>query len=392
MAVVYLIIATILLVLTVTAIRPPLTHRPAALRPPWFPVMVVTEVAPLLSLLSLLFVAIGLPLGVFGGTLGRVTSTFLILSWLALGWMIGVSLGTSRAVKRTLRTASDRRRRISMRELILPDPYRIPDGVQVTEGIAYADGLMLDIYRATTVQVAPVPAIVQIHGGSWGGGTRRQQARPLLHTMAKRGWVSVAIDYPLVPEATFPENVVAIHRAIAWLRDNAVEFGVDPEAIYITGGSSGAHLASLAALTSGQPRWGMQPSSPMIAGAVVFYGVYDLLDRHNVRDDWPVIRLALMKADPTDEPQRFIEASPIDQVHEAAPPFLIIHGKNDSLVPYATSEYFAEALRGVSTNRVDLVLLPGASHAFDAFPSIRTQILASHVADHLDALESQRPT
>jgi acetyl esterase/lipase len=389
-AVTYLIVAAILVVLTVTAIRPPLTHRSAAVRPPWFPVMVVTEVAPLLTVVTCVLIALGMVLGVFSGSLGKVTASFLVVSLVALGWIIGVSLRTTSAVRRSLPTEPAHRPRVSVVQLLRPDPYRIPAGVRVDEGIEYADGLLLDMYRSTIEPVGSVPAIVQIHGGSWGGGNRRQQARPLLHSMAARGWASIAIDYPLVPDATFPENIRAIHLATAWISDNAPQLGVDPEAIYITGGSSGAHLASLAALTTGQSRWGMPARSPMIAGAVVLYGVYDLLDRHDIRDEWPVIPLALMKADPTKEPQRFIDASPIDQVHEAAPPFLIIHGKNDSLVPYATSEYFAEALESVSRNPVDLVLLPGASHAFDAIPSIRTQILASHVGDYLDRLVSMR--
>jgi acetyl esterase/lipase len=125
---------------------------------------------------------------------------------------------------------------------------------------------------------------------------------------------------------------------------------------------------------------------PPVAGAVVFYGVFDLLNRSEIRDDWPIIPEGLIKADPKVDPQKFEVASPIDWVHRDAPPFVIVHGRQDSLVPCAESSLFASALAEVSRNPVDLVLLRGASHSFDSVPSVRTQQVVAAVGDWLDDL------
>jgi dipeptidyl aminopeptidase/acylaminoacyl peptidase len=76
-------------------------------------------------------------------------------------------------------------------------------------------------------------------------------------------------------------------------------------------------------------------------------------------------------------------------VHREAPPFIIIHGRNDSLVPFAESSLFAAALREVSENSVDLVLLKGATHSFDSIPSVRTQHVVKALAERLDGLVYQ---
>jgi len=143
----------------------------------------------------------------------------------------------------------------------------------------------------------------------------------------------------------------------------------------------------LAALTDTRSDWTTRrESDPPVAGAVTFYGVFDLLNRHGIRDEWPIVADGLIKADPKKEPLKFREASPIDRVHADAPPFVIIHGFHDSLVPYAESQLFAAALEEASDSPVDLVLLRGASHSFDAIPSIRTQKVVASIADHLDRL------
>jgi acetyl esterase/lipase len=251
-------------------------------------------------------------------------------------------------------------------------------------------GQALDVYRSGTIVTDGSPVLIQIHGGSWSGGNRKQQARPLMHAMALRGWVVISIDYPLVPEATFPEPIIAVHNAIGWVRSRTEDLGIDPAHIYVTGGSSGAHLAALAALTDTHSEWTTRrETDPPIAGAIVLYGVFDLLNRHRIRDDWPIVSEGLIKADPRVDPTAFQVASPVDRVHREAPPFIIIHGRNDSLVPFAESSLFAAALREVSENSVDLVLLKGATHSFDSIPSVRTQHVVKALAERLDGLVYQ---
>jgi len=268
------------------------------------------------------------------------------------------------------------------------NPYLLPRSVLRIENIEYAPGLALDIYRERAHDRAPSPTLVHIHGGGWHGGNRRQQGRPLIHHMAAQGWVCAAVDYPLVPAATFPDQLVALKRALAWLRSEGLEYGVDPERIFLTGGSAGAHLASLTALTAGRHDYqpGFEETDTSVSGAVSLYGTYDFLNRNRTRDPWPVIPRGVMKSSPIDDEDRYREASPLDQVHAAAPPFFVIHGSHDSLVSAAESRQFVDALKGISAASVVHAEIPGATHAFDIVPSLRTQLTVAGVAHFLGTL------
>ena len=102
---------------------------------------------------------------------------------------------------------------------------------------------------------------------------------PLLTHLAANGWVGFSIDYRLSPRATFPDHLVDVKRAIAWVREHADTYAVDPSFIAITGGSAGATLATLAALTPGdaalQP--GFEHADTSVAVFVALYGLYGAL-------------------------------------------------------------------------------------------------------------------
>ncbi|MCA9718540.1 MAG: alpha/beta hydrolase, partial [Myxococcales bacterium] len=96
----------------------------------------------------------------------------------------------------------------------------------------------LDIYRRRgSLERAPV--LIQVHGGGWVIGNKRQQGVPLMLHMAAQGWICVSTNYRLSPSATFPDHIIDIKRAIAWVREHIAEYGGDPEFIVITGGSAG---------------------------------------------------------------------------------------------------------------------------------------------------------
>jgi acetyl esterase/lipase len=161
--------------------------------------------------------------------------------------------------------------------------------------------------------------------------------------------------------------------------------------VAISGGSSGAHLAALAALTANdlglQP--GFEQADTSVVACVPFYGIYDLLVRNPTRYDWPFIAQVVMKTRASDNPALYALGSPIDQVHSGAPPFFVLHGEFDSVVLPAESEHFVAALRnaGVDT-RYHQVL--GAQHGFDAVASLRTRAVAEMCTDWLEAKVANR--
>jgi acetyl esterase/lipase len=233
-----------------------------------------------------------------------------------------------------------------------------------------------------------------VHGGAWVIGTKDQQGRPLMLEMARRGWVCVAPNYRLSPRATWPDHIVDVKRAVAWIRDNVAEYGGDPRFVVVTGGSAGGHLAALAALTPNEPEFqpGFEDVDTSLQGCVPYYGVYDLENETGTRSakqrhDTLMTRLVMK----TRDPETFRKASPVARVHADAPPFFVIHGRNDTLVPVQEARLLVERLRATTQSTVLYLELPGTQHAFDVFPSVRSDGVVRAVARFLEALRATSP-
>ena len=168
---------------------------------------------------------------------------------------------------------------------------------------------------------------------------------------------------------------VAIKQAIAWTREHIADYGGDPSFIAITGGSAGGHLAALAALTAGDAEWqpGFEAADTSVQACVPFYGVYDLANTLGTRAGRDRLRFFLARTFfKSTDPAVAESATPLLKVGADAPPFFVIHGAHDSLVPVAEARAFVERLRAVSRQPVVYAELPGAQHAFDVFHSIRS--------------------
>ncbi|WP_072691061.1 alpha/beta hydrolase [Rhodococcus marinonascens] len=260
----------------------------------------------------------------------------------------------------------------------LLNPFWIRDkAVTRVRDIAYLPGgrrTRLDIYHRQDVPEKS-PVLLQIHGGGWVIGSKNQQGLPLMLEMASRGWVCAAVNYPLSPKAKWPAHLIAIKQALAWLRENVEEYGGDPGFIAVTGGSAGGHLAAMVALTAGDRRFqpGFEDVDTSVQACVPYYGVYDIAGDTGIKGG---LRSGLMPIVLGKRRARFPDdyraASPFGHLRADAPPFFVIHGTNDSLVPVAEARIFVDELRQVSDNPVAYAELRGAQHAFDIFPSIRS--------------------
>ena len=268
-------------------------------------------------------------------------------------------------------------------------PFRFADrNVHCTRDVEYVPGggprRSLDVY-APRAGARDAPVLLQIHGGGWVISNKRHQALPLMHHLAARGWVCVAANYRLSPRATFPDHLVDLKQALRWIRENIAGFGGDPDFVVATGGSAGGHLSSLVALTANDPEYqpGFEEVDTSVRACVPFYGVYDFTNRygHQHHDGMEIfLENVVMKKSLAEEPEAFEKASPIHRVHGGAPPFFIIHGTHDSLVPIAEAREFARILRETSQAPLVFAELPSAQHAFEVFHSLRT----SHVVQGVD--------
>jgi acetyl esterase/lipase len=246
----------------------------------------------------------------------------------------------------------------------------------------------LDIWRRSDLpDDAGAPVLIQVHGGAWVVGSKEQQGAALMGHLAERGWVSVALNYRLSPRSTWPDHIVDVKRALAWVKENIAAFGGDPDFVAITGGSSGGHLAALAALTPNDPMFqpGFEGADTSVVAAVPLYGRYDWVSTHgNGRPEF----IAFLQKFVVKQPYRvhrdmYIDASPIRRLTPDAPPFFVIHGEDDSLIPVAEARQFVAALRDVSKSAVAYAELPHTQHGFDNFGSPRAYRAAEAVGQFL---------
>jgi acetyl esterase/lipase len=270
-------------------------------------------------------------------------------------------------------------------QLVLPFALRHPD-VERIKNLSYGPAgrrNQLDIYRPRRPG-AGRPVLLQVHGGAWVIGDKSQQGLPLMTHLSSLGWVCVAINYRLSPRATFPDHIVDVKRAIAWVKANIAAYGGDPDFIVISGGSAGGHLSALAALTPNDPAYqpGFAEADTSVQACVPFYGVYDFTDREGVgrKDMRAFLGRIVLKRRFEEAPELFDQASPMSRVSAAAPPFLVIHGTHDTLVPVEEARLFVDLLRRASRQPVAYAEIPGAQHAFEVFASARTGHVVRGVA------------
>ncbi|HJR24490.1 MAG TPA: alpha/beta hydrolase [Acidimicrobiales bacterium] len=367
--------------------RHPIRDNAVLMTPSFFGSWLTIELALHHIVIGALMIAGFVAAGVLGSAVGWVGLGLMVAAELLLiqiAWAARRTVLIVRGALEDLEPGPDAPR--FPRHLVaFPFLMKRRKGVSIRRNVTFARvggrKLRLDV----TVPSAPVPgggtkrpALVQIHGGGWVIGDKREQGIPLLNHMAAQGWVGFNVNYRLCPGVALPDQLVDLKRGLAWIREHADEYEIDPDFICVTGGSAGGHLTAMMALTAGDDRYqpGFESADTSFAAAVPFYGVYDLTPEgrfgHNPRVYSWFLEPLVVKAFVADEPERFRDLSPIHQVRADAPPFLVVHGDKDVLAPVEDARVFVERLRQVSQEPVLYAEMQGAQHAFEIFPSYRT--------------------
>jgi acetyl esterase/lipase len=154
-------------------------------------------------------------------------------------------------------------------------------------------------------------------------------------------------------------------------------FGGDREFVAIAGCSAGGHLEALAGLSAGDRDFEAElpPDANTAVDAVVgIYGRYDWEDRSTPERErfMNFLEAIVVRRKQHRHPDIFRAASPIARIHPDAPPFLVIHGTGDTLIPVRQARDFVAELRATSRSTVGYLELPGAQHAFDVIDGART--------------------
>jgi acetyl esterase/lipase len=254
---------------------------------------------------------------------------------------------------------------------------------------------LLDVWRRKDLPAQPAPVLIFVPGGAWIHGSRMLQGYALMSHLAELGWVCLSIDYRVAPHHRWPAHITDVKTAIAWARANVDKFGGDRNFVAVAGSSAGGHLAALAGLTINDKE--MQSELPegsdtSVDAVVGIYGRYDWEDRSTAERVrfMDFLERVVVKHTSSRHPDIFRTASPIARVHPKAPPFLVVHGTGDTVIPVAQARSFVERLRAVSHSVVSYIELPGAGHAFDMIDGARTGSMATAIGLFLNQIHRNR--
>lgn len=233
-----------------------------------------------------------------------------------------------------------------------------------TLDIDYGDGRLLDIYHpGGTLR----PLVVWVHGSAFLRDNGRLGADVIAERLGPRGYAVAGVAIRSSSQARYPAQLHDITDALQYVISNAAAYGIDPDAIVTMGESSGGWAAAMGAL-----------HEPRVRGAVPMYPPTDFLAMDSQMRPGSIERFAeftgggghddpnspeslLIGAPIQERPDLADEASPRLHVHPEAPPFLILHGELDDLVPFAQGKSLAQTLAANGTD-VEFIQFPHAGH------------------------------
>jgi acetyl esterase/lipase len=262
--------------------------------------------------------------------------------------------------------------------------------------------LVCDVWQPPAGVPSSGLAVVYLHGSAWCMLDKDVGTRPLFRHLTAQGHVIVDVAHRLFPETDMPGMVADTKRALAWVKDHAADLQIQPDRVVVAGGSSGGHLALLAAYAPDDPTLTpaeLASSDQQVCAVVSLYGQADLeahyyhTSQHkscrpdDPQPDWDappppwmrrlfgpdVGRLHLVPASrcdwlvggtPTQLPDRYAQLSPLHRVHPDCPPTLLVHGQHDEMAPVAAMRDLQRRLEQAGVP-VTGVYLPHTDHAFD---------------------------
>lgn len=251
-------------------------------------------------------------------------------------------------------------------------------------------------------------AFIYLFGSAWYILDKDLGTRPFFRHLASQGHVIMDVAYRLSPETDLIGMTNDAKRAIAWMKENASAYAVNPDRIVIGGGSAGAHIAMMAAFTAGNEQFTppeLFGKNLSVCSVVSMYGPVDLEPMYYHTNQHLTTRLtdgkpkkeaptemptwirkmmgneyyrlhfdkgfanagtfaALFGCHPDECPDTYTKFSPINYVHTQCPPALLIHGTPDVMVPVKTTQALFSCLVRQKVPTV-MHLIPQADHAFD---------------------------
>jgi acetyl esterase/lipase len=239
-------------------------------------------------------------------------------------------------------------------ETMQPTPPQGSEGTIVYRDLPYVSGgherEKLDLYLPKAKEKTPL--IIRIHGGAWLMGSKEMEGPG---DYPSEGYAIASINYRLSQHAVFPAQIQDCKAAVRYLRANAQKYNLDPNRFGVWGPSAGGHLAALLGTTGDINEFDVGENlsvSSRVQAVADYFGPTDFLQMeehrlpngmHHNTPDSPESKL--IGGNIQDNPEKVAKANPITYITKDAPPFLIIHGDKDPLVPHHQSELLEAALK-----------------------------------------------
>ena len=240
---------------------------------------------------------------------------------------------------------------------------------------------VLDVWRRKDPPAGPAPVLIFVPGGAWVHGRSMLQGSALMSRMAELGWVCLAIDYRVSPHHRWPRHIIDVKTASHGRAPTSTSSAVT--AISLRWRAVGPVAAcrpwpgSPPATRSTRPRL-PEGADSSVDAVVGIYGRYDWEDR-STRERAQFVEFlerVVVKRTIARHPEVFRDASPIARAHRNAPPFMVIHGSKDNVIPVEQARSFVERMRATSHSMVGYLELPGAGHGFDLIDGERAGVAA----------------
>lgn len=219
-----------------------------------------------------------------------------------------------------------------------------------------ADGMSLRLDASIPEGDGPFPAAILVHGGGWVAGDRRLDVAPLFKPLSEASFAWFSISYRLASDPLhFGVAVNDVTDAIRFVKQHAADYRVDPDRIALIGESAGGQLAGMAALGGAQ--------GDGVKAVVALYTPTDLVSLLKSSNLIPSQIRDTLQGTPFEGLllARLAQLSPIEKVRPGMPPFLMIHGTADPLVPFAQSIAMCNRMQSVGAP-CELFRVPGAGH------------------------------
>lgn len=271
---------------------------------------------------------------------------------------------------------------------VIPEP-ELPQGVDVIRDVAFGphERQRYDVYLPQGV-TRPMPVVIFFHPGAW---SRRDKRAVRTMFVLEHGFALVSIGYRLSQHAPFPAQIKDANAGLRHVLDHAADYGIDPDRLVLAGASAGAHLATLVALARNVEAF-RPPRDLAPRGVVAIYGAFDiaalLADQAKIEIDHssadsPLAQL--IGGLPADHPDAVRAMSPSTYLRPDAPPFYVLHGMGDHVLPWSQSAEFAGALARLGVP-VQFEAVPGAGHGDAVF---RTPPIADRIVRFItDAVQT----